>query len=162
MKPILFMAISLILSLGASSCKKQQSSNQISENKDSITSAISGNAVQEIKILDPNNIIVKNEGKYPLEIKIFEDESFNERVKDITGSEYDAIIKNFNVETPIVSESGIYKFSGCKQHDCPSFQTIIYYDAKTDNINVIINKNDKISSFSEKGKIDISETLSKK
>ena len=61
-----------------------------------------------------------------------------------------------------MSESGIYQFSGCKQHDCPSFQTIIYYDAKTDNINVIINKNDKVSSFSEKGKIDILETLSKK
>ena len=92
MKPILFMAISLILSLGASSCKKQQSSNQISENKDSITSAISDNAVQEIKILDPNNIIVKNEGKYPLEVKIFEDKLFNDRLKTITGSEYDAII----------------------------------------------------------------------
>lgn len=162
MKPILFMAISLILSLGVSSCKKQQSPNQISENKDSIASVISDNAVQDIKILDPNNVIVKNEGKYPLEVKIFEDKSFNDRIKSITGSEYDAIVKNFNVETPIVSENGVYKFSGCKQHDCPSFQTIIYYDAKTDNINVIINKNEKISSFREKEKINISETLSKK
>lgn len=162
MKPILFMAISLILSFGVSSCKKQQSSNQISVNKDSTPSAISENAVQDIKILDPNNIIVKNEGKYPLEVKIFEDKSFNDRLKTITGSEYDAIVKNFNVEAPIVSENGVYKFSGCKKHNCPSFQTIIYYDAKTDNINVIISKNDKVSSFSEKGKIDISETLSKK
>lgn len=162
MKPILFMAISLILSLGVSSCKKQQSPNQTSENKDSIASVISDNAVQDIKILDSNNVIVKNEGKYPLEVKIFEDKSFNDRIKSITGSEYDAIVKNFNVETPIVSENGVYKFSGCKQHDCPSFQTIIYYDAKTDNINVIINKNEKISSFREKEKINISETLSKK
>jgi len=37
---------------------------------------------------------------------------------------------NFNVEAPIVSENGVYKFSGCKKHNCPSFQTIIYYDAR--------------------------------
>ncbi|MFT4169916.1 MAG: hypothetical protein QM653_12435 [Dysgonomonas sp.] len=162
MKPILFMAISIILSLGVSSCTKKQPASQTSESKDSITSPITNNTSQGVEILDKTSIIVKNEGKYPSEVKIFEDKPFSERIKNITGSEYDAIIKNFNVETPIVSENGIYKFSGCKQHDCPSFQTTIYYDAKTDNINVIISKNDKVSEFAEKGKIEISETLKKK
>ncbi|RXM50244.1 MULTISPECIES: hypothetical protein [unclassified Chryseobacterium] len=108
------------------------------------------------------DIITKNEGKYPHDVKLFEDKSFAERVKKLVGKEYDEMLKNFNVESPIVSDNGIYKTHGCKQHDCPGYATSIYYDSKNDNLNVSIDKNGKISEFLEKGKIAVSETLKNK
>ncbi|QBJ88152.1 hypothetical protein DDI74_18720 [Chryseobacterium gleum] len=72
------------------------------------------------------------------------------------------MVKNFNVEGPIASENGIYKLTGCKQHDCPGYATSIYYDAKNDNLNVSIDKNGKVTDFAEKGKITVSESLKSK
>src|ERR1700750_1178816 len=36
-----------------------------------------------------DNIITKNTGKYPHDIKLFEDKSFADRVKKLTGAQYD-------------------------------------------------------------------------
>ncbi|MEI3791380.1 MULTISPECIES: hypothetical protein [unclassified Chryseobacterium] len=105
------------------------------------------------------NIITNNIGKYPNDIKLFENEDFTDRVKKITGTQYDEIFKNFNVESQIVSENGIYKVAGCKQHDCPGYSTSIFYDSKNDNLNVAIDKNGKITDFTEKEKIKITDVL---
>jgi hypothetical protein len=72
------------------------------------------------------------------------------------------MVTAFSVESPIVSENGIYKLHGCKQHDCPGYATSIYYDSKNDNLNVSIDKNGKISDFTENGKISVSESLKSK
>ncbi|SFN21958.1 hypothetical protein SAMN05421594_1571 [Chryseobacterium oleae] len=109
-----------------------------------------------------DNIITKNTGKYPHDIKLFEDKSFSDRVKKLTGAQYDEMLKNFNVESPIVSDNGIYKVTGCKQHDCPGYSTSIFYDAKTDNLNVSIDKNGKVTDFAEKGKITVTDALKSK
>lgn len=108
------------------------------------------------------NIITKNVGKYPHDIKFFEDKGITERLKKLTGAQYDEMVKNFNVESPISSENGIYKLTGCKQHDCPGYATSIFYDAKNDNLNVSIDKNGKATEFAEKGKITVSESLKAK
>lgn len=108
------------------------------------------------------NIITSNEGKYPHEIQIFEDRDFADRLRKITGTEYDEILKNFNVESPIVSEAGIYKFTGCRQHDCPAYLTTILYDAQNDNLNVLIDQEGKITEYSEKGKINYTDALKAK
>ncbi len=110
----------------------------------------------------PDNIITQNVGKYPHDIKFFEDKGISERLKKLAGSQYDEMVKNFNVESPVTSENGIYKLTGCKQHDCPGYATSIYYDAKNDNLNVSIDKNGKITDFAEKGKITVSESLKAK
>lgn len=107
-------------------------------------------------------VITKNDGKYPHDVKLFEDKSLTERLKKLAGKDYDEMIKNFNVESPIVSEAGIYKLHGCKQHDCPGYATSIYYDSKNDNLNVSIDKNGKVTDFAEKGKITVSKTLDAK
>ncbi|THV62119.1 hypothetical protein [Chryseobacterium candidae] len=108
------------------------------------------------------NIITKNVGKYPHDIKFFEDKSISERLKKLTGAQYDEMVKNFNVESPVSSENGIYKLAGCKQHDCPGYATSIFYDSKNDNFNVSIDKNGKVTDFAEKGKITVSESLKSK
>jgi hypothetical protein len=108
------------------------------------------------------NIITKNVGKYPHDIKFFEDKSITERLKKLVGTQYDEMVKNFNVESPVTSENEIYKLTGCKQHDCPGYAASIFYDAKNDNLNVSIDKNGKATEFAEKGKITVSESLKAK
>jgi hypothetical protein len=83
-------------------------------------------------------------------------------LKKLVGAQYNDMIKYFNVESPITSENGIYKLTGCKQHDCPGYSTDIYYDAKDDNLNVMIDQNGKLTDFSEKKKITVSESLKSK
>lgn len=107
-------------------------------------------------------IITENEGRYPRDIRIFESPTFSTRLRNIAGAQYDSIIKNFNVETPVVSEAGIYKFTGCKQNSCPEFHTTILYDSANNNLNVLIQENETTNEFTEKGKINYTESLKSK
>lgn len=111
-------------------------------------------AVSEVE-----NIITLNEGKYPREIDLFEDEEMIERLQFLLGDRYEEMLANFNVESPIVSEDGIYKVTGCKQHACPEYYVTILLDAIRDNMNVLINQDGKIDGFGETATIDITETL---
>ena len=117
----------------------------------------------EVVVTEPelkvNNIITENVGKYPRDINLFENEEVVSRLKFLTGENYLEMLSNFNVETPIVSENGIYKVTGCKQHDCPAYHTTILFDAHNDNMNVLINQDGKIKGFAEKATIDLTETL---
>lgn len=108
------------------------------------------------------NLITENEEEYPRDIAIFEDEDFLKRFKTLVGDAYDSIQANFDTETPIVSDKGVYKFSGCKEHDCPSFHTTVLYDAHEDNLNVLVEKNGQTKVYDENGKIQISEALNVK
>lgn len=158
------------LSLCVISCKKEAKTESSASTdtlatvmpKDSVITKNDSVASPPPSAPAPDNIITKNVGKYPHDIKLFEDKSITERLKKLAGTQYDEMVKNFDVETPITSENGIYKLSGCKQHDCPGYATHIYYDAKNDNLNVSIDKNGKITDFAEKGKITVSETLKAK
>lgn len=160
------------LSLCVVSCKKEtKTESSVSSDtlatvmpKDSVTTPKTDSTTTAAAPSAPasENIITKNVGKYPHEIKFFEDKGITERLKKLTGVQYDEMVKNFNVESPISSENGIYKLTGCKQHDCPGYATSIFYDAKNDNLNVSIDKNGKATEFAEKGKITVSESLKAK
>ncbi|CAD0224037.1 hypothetical protein [Chryseobacterium sp. JV274] len=158
------------LSLCVISCKKEAKTESSAStdtlatvmSKDSVITKNDSVASPPPSAPAPDNSITKNVGKYPHDIKLFEDKSITERLKKLAGTQYDEMVKNFNVESPITSENGIYKLSGCKQHDCPAYATHIYYDAKNDNLNISIDKNGKVTDFAEKGKITISETLKTK
>lgn len=175
MKKIIAGAMALSLLGTVVSCKKEAktetstSSDSVSTTmpKDSITTPKTDSATAVAPSTSPSsaatdNIITKNVGKYPHEIKLFEDKAITERLKKLVGAQYDDMVKYFNVESPIASENGIYKLSGCKQHDCPGYATTIYYEAKNDNLNVSIDKSGKVTDFAEKGKIMVSEALKSK
>lgn len=156
------------LSLFVIACKKEAKTDS-SASTDTLATAmpkdsvvIKNDSVASLPPSAPDNIITKNVGKYPHDIKFFEDKNITDRLKKLVGTQYDEMVKNFNVESPVTSENGIYKLSGCKQHDCPAYATHIYYDAKNDNLNISIDKNGKVTDFAEKGKITISETLKTK
>lgn len=105
------------------------------------------------------NIITTNKGQYPREFGLFEDEEIVNRLKFLVGDRYDEMVANFNVETPVVTEDGIYKVTGCKQHECPNYHVTILFDAVNDNMNVLINQDGKIDGFGEKASITMTETL---
>ncbi|WP_284462319.1 hypothetical protein [Chryseobacterium sp.] len=159
------------LSLCVVSCKKETKTESSVSNdtlatvtpKDSvITPKTDSVATTPSSASGTMNIITKNVDKYPHDIKFFEDKGITERLKKLVGTQYDEMVKNFNVEGPISSENGIYKLTGCKQHDCPGYATSIYYDSKNDNLNVSIDKDGNISDFNEKGKITGTEKLENK
>ncbi|MGN7866880.1 hypothetical protein [Chryseobacterium sp.] len=158
------------LSLCVISCKKE-TKTESSVSKDTLATVMPKDSVitKNDSVASPapsapvaDNIITKNVGKYPHDIKLFEDKGISERLKKLTGAQYDEMVKNFNVEGPVTSENGIYKLTGCKQHDCPGYATSIFYDSKNDNLNVSIDKNGKVTDFAEKGKITVSESLKSK
>lgn len=159
------------LSLCVVSCKKETKTESSVSNdtlatvmpKDSVTTPKTDSvATTPSSASGTMNIITKNVDKYPHDIKFFEDKGIKERLKKLVGTQYDEMVKNFNVEGPISSENGIYKLTGCKQHDCPGYATSIYYDSKNDNLNVSIDKDGNISDFNEKGKIPGTEKSEKK
>nr|WP_315031398.1 hypothetical protein [uncultured Chryseobacterium sp.] len=173
MKKVIAGALALSLSVAMVSCKKE-TKIEASVGKDSLNTTMSMDSTATPKTdstatssatkssATTESIITKNGGKYPHEIKLFEDKALSDRLKKVVGKDYDEMVKSFNVESPIVSEDGIYKLHGCKQHDCPGYATSIYYDSKNDNLNVSIDKNGKVTDFAEKGKIAVSKTLETK
>ncbi|SDJ66836.1 hypothetical protein [Chryseobacterium jejuense] len=170
MKKVITSAVVLMMLGTVVSCKKD-ANTQSSVSTDTLATVLPKDSTvapktDSVKAVASTvatlEIITKNDEKYPHDIKLFEDKSFAERVKKLVGKEYDVMLKNFNVEGPIVSDNGIYKLHGCKQHDCPGYATYIYYDSKNDNLNVSIDKDGKITDFAEKGKITVSEALKTK
>lgn len=170
MKKIILSVFAFSLLTFTFSCKKEAKTAAASTGSDSLNTTMSSKDTAAMPKKDSasvvsktsGNSITKNTGKYPNEIKLFEDKSITDRLKKMAGAQYGEMIKNFNVESPIVSENGIYKVNGCKQHDCPGYATSIYYDSKNDNFNVRIDKNGKVTEFAEKGKIVVTDALKSK
>lgn len=109
------------------------------------------------------SIISSNEGKYPHDIHFFEDSKLSKRLSDLLGDSYQEVKNHFQTETPIVSENGIYKITGCKEHACPDFLTTIIYDSKKDNLYITIEQEGKDKMmFLEKEAISLTETLKAK
>lgn len=169
MKKMIYGAMALTLLTTVLSCKKEaQTQSSVSKDtlatvmtKDSTVAPKTDSAVTKTPSTSAvsENIITKNVGKYPHDIKFFEDKNITERLKKLVGNQYEEMVKYFDVTTPISLEHDIYILKGCKQHDCPGYSTKIYYDPKNDNLNVSIDNNGKISDFNEKGKIAGTEAL---
>ncbi|SIT21372.1 hypothetical protein SAMN05421786_109100 [Chryseobacterium ureilyticum] len=161
---MIYGALALTLLTMVVSCKKE-TQTQSSVSKDTLATVMPKDSTVAPKTDSAattavsENIITKNVGKYPHDIKFFEDKNITERLKKLVGSQYDEMVKYFDVTSPISSEHNVYKLTGCKQHDCPGYSTKIYYDSKNDNLNVSIDNNGKISDFNEKGKIAGTEAL---
>jgi hypothetical protein len=172
MKKVIAGALALTLFTTVVSCKKETQTPSSSASTDSLATVQPNDSVAAPKTDSASatpstsaggiDVITKNDGKYPHDVKLFEDKGLTDRLKKAVGKDYDEMVKNFSVESPIVSENGIYKLHGCKQHDCPGYATSIYYDSKNDNLNVSIDKNGKLTDFAEKGKIAVSESLKSK
>ena len=89
-------------------------------------------------------------GKYPTQVKLFENEILASRLKKINRLDYDVLVANWNTETPITIEDDIVHSSGCKSHDCPSSGYELFIDLKNDNINIYHFRSNTLRVYTEK------------
>ena len=112
--------------------------------------------IEPIVIPDvPLGFLVTYEGKYATQEKLFENELLSNRLKALQRFNYDALLQNYNTETPIVIIDNIAHMSGCKQHDCPSNAYEFFIDLDNDNINVFHFRSNMLRVYQEKGWIDL-------
>lgn len=128
------------------SCKRATRNPQTLQERDSASDKVEA-------------LIVENEGEYPRDVDLFSDTSVKERLENLLGEDFKKVEDNFETQTPIVSEKSIFKFTGCKAHDCPSFLTRVYYDANHDNFNVLITRSGKVKIYAEKEQIQVPKVL---
>ncbi len=91
-------------------------------------------------------------GKYPYEVKLLDNPALKERLKKLLGPDFAAMKANWNVETPIEIENGIFMASACQQHNCADNRYLMFVDLEKDNINVFHIENGT-QTYAEHGKI---------
>ena len=110
----------------------------------------------EIVIPDvPLGFLVTYQGKYATQEKLFENETLATRLKALNRFNYEALLQNYNTETPIVIVDNIAHMSGCKQHSCPSNAYDFFIDLDNDNINVYYFRNNMLRVYQENGFIEL-------
>lgn len=154
-----------ICALVLASCKNQKNKNGEDQTQTEMKSA---GASEGDSLTNSNSktepLITENEGSYVRQdLNLFEEGGeVADRLKKLAGDHYDSIVDNYETETPIAQDEGVYKFTGCKQHDCPSFLTTILYDSQDNNFNIIVDKDGKVKTYQEKGKIEMTDALKSK
>ncbi len=103
----------------------------------------------------PLGFMVTYEGKYAAQEKLFENEIMASRLKELNRFNYEALLQNYNTETPVVIVDNIAHMSGCKEHSCPSNAYDFFIDLDNDNINVYHFRNNMLRVYQEKGWIDL-------
>lgn len=107
------------------------------------------------------DVIKQWEGKTAREAGLFKDSLLIHRLQDLLGKEYQYFQENWNVQTPITRENNVYTASGCKQHDCASYNSVVYFDTENNNINVLIKRGALFKLFTEKGPMDLPTEMKK-
>ena len=91
-------------------------------------------------------------GKYPYEVKLLDNPALKDRLKQLLGPDFAAMKANWNVETPIEIENGIFMASACEQHNCGANTYYLFVDLEKDNINMLHVKNGT-QVYAEHGRI---------
>ena len=158
MKKLVIFAIAM-LSMSFVACNPNKANDAQTSEEISAVAATTDSAAQDTAFAA---LLKSNEGKTALDAKLLDNEAFTARVKALAGAEYDSIVANFNTQTPIVSENGIYKLAGGRAHSVPAFNTTIIYDANKDNLNIQIEKSGKTNVLKEKEEIKMTDALKSK
>ncbi|MND87840.1 hypothetical protein D3C80_798490 [compost metagenome] len=153
--------ITMLSACGSRTPKNAETADSIMTSEDTAFTD-SAAVTAENPAVQSNLAYLKNEvGKIPYEAKLFDNEVLTTRLKALLGIEYDVMVKNWNVETPITSENEIIHTSGCKKHDCPGDAYDLYIDLKNDNINVYNMRGSKLILYKEKEEIALSGEMAK-
>ena len=103
----------------------------------------------------PLGFLVTYEGKYATQERLFENELIANRLKNLKRFNYDALLQNYNTETPVIIINNIVHMSGCKQHDCPSSAYDFFIDLDNDNVNVYHFRSNMLRIYQENGLIEL-------
>ncbi|MFZ2983478.1 MAG: hypothetical protein WA053_00130 [Minisyncoccia bacterium] len=159
--PLLLVIIAFMLVGGGAYVytQKNETSPAVSGSATELPQATStAQSLTESTSIPLTEFISKNEGRYPSEINLFSNQEVSTRLRTLLGATYEPVMKNSQVQTPIVKISeGIYKTVTFPAHAGGSYDISIYFDIKKDNINVLIDQSGLVQKFSEKGLIDIPE-----
>ncbi|MEO6134898.1 MAG: hypothetical protein ABIP35_07075 [Ginsengibacter sp.] len=139
------------------SCNQQSQTNPVNTN-DTL-----GIVAPAMPAIDSSSLelIKKWKGKTAEEVNMFGDSIIAGRLSNLLGQEYLLMKANFNVQTPFEEENGIYNATGCRVHDCPSYQSFVYFDINHNNINIVIMKNKEITFYIEKDTIQLPPRMKK-
>lgn len=149
------------------------SCNNIKKEKETTPTEIKQEIEKEIKIQPKTNQQMQTNskskpdslffseiiGKYPTQVNLFQNEILTSRLKNINRFDYDALIANWNTETPITIENQIIHASGCKAHNCSSNGYELFIDLKNDNINIYHFRGNTLRVYTEKDWIDLPESF---
>ncbi len=97
------------------------------------------------------DFLMDYDGKYPTEVKLFENSAFNQRLKRLVGDEYDLIYYGCAVETPATINNNFFIVGACQQHNCAGINYTVVYDYTNDILYVGIKEEEELRSYSEKG-----------
>lgn len=101
------------------------------------------------------DVLKKAKGRYPYQVKLLDISDLNARLKKLLGSNFAAMKKYWNVETPIEIENDILMTSGCEAHNCSSNHYLLFIDLKNDDINVYHVEDNVTKHFYERGEIKL-------
>ena len=154
-KNYFLLPILILLLVGCNKIKPNLEKPDVEESADSVTNEIMENEIKR-EIPDTElGFLVTYENKYAAREKLFENEIFATRLKNLNRFNYDILLQLYNTETPIVIVDNIVHMSGCKQHDCPSNAYDFFIDAINDNINIYHFRSNMLKLYQEKGMIDL-------
>ena len=92
------------------------------------------------------------DGKYPYQVKLFDNSAFTQRLKKLIGnSRYRFLKKTWAVEVPMEVENNTFVALGCQAHNCASTNFIIVVDFSKNVMYVGIKEEDEIKTYSEDG-----------
>jgi hypothetical protein len=144
MKKIFFVIILLSLTACLTEPKKNRNENTNSDIK------IENNNKSKTSKKNGLEFFKLSEGKYPSEIKLFDNTDFVNRLKKLIGYRYDFLEDYWSIEMPIEFKNGIYIIEGCEKHNCGWTNFIVTYDLTYNHLSVGIRDERKVKIFSEK------------
>lgn len=90
-------------------------------------------------------------GKYPNDVKLFDNAPFTERLKKLTGDRYNFLRETWAVETPMEYSNDVFVASACQAHNCGSTNFIIVYDFSKNVMYAGIREEEKVKTYAEDG-----------
>ncbi|MDR1725527.1 MAG: hypothetical protein LBR28_03950 [Bacteroidales bacterium] len=95
-------------------------------------------------------------GKYPSDVKLFENTSLMKRLEKLLGTEnYKFFTELQKVETPIDCNDSLFVAHVCKAHDCADNSFTVVYEFANDNLSIYCIKAGKQIELSENGKMPV-------
>ncbi|MVN22669.1 hypothetical protein [Mucilaginibacter arboris] len=101
------------------------------------------------KKVDNLDYLKKLNGKYPYEVKLFNNSALTRRLKSLLGSRYKFFKDTWVVETPIKISNNNFIASGCQQHNCGNTNFIIVVDFLKDIVYAGIREEGTVKVYSE-------------
>ena len=133
--------------------------NELLKKEQELNQKSSASTTEYYAINQPNNSSSNNldflkelNGKYPYEVNLFENEAFNQRLKNLLGNKsYNFLKETWSIESPIEFSDNIFVASGCQEHNCGFTNFIIVVDFSKNIMYAGIREEDYVETYSEDG-----------